>query len=209
MLENGLYVEGKKVWGRKQVQELRRCLKCQRFGEHKAAQCNLAEDVCGRCSKQHRTSECTEKDREKMDCSNCKAVANGKQKGHGAADRRCPVFLARVERLNMTRKDNNYKYFCTIDPATWETNPGYCSEDQLAGMQRGGEGDDSRWQEGERGSSGGGLRGEGGGGVQRGMDRGWEGVQTGTRAGGNRTHGSLQTEPTNNGNGQGQASGSK
>lgn len=109
----------------------------------------------------------------------------------------------------MTRKDNNYKYFCTIDPATWETNPGYCSEDQLAGMQRGGEGDDSRWQEGERGSSGGGLRGEGGGGVQRGMDRGWEGVQTGTRAGGNRTHGSLQTEPTNNGNGQGQASGSK
>ena len=83
VLENGLYVEGKKVWGRKQVQEPRRCLKCQRFGEHKAAQCNSAEDVCGRCSKQHRTSECTKKDREKMDCSNCKAVGNGKQKDMG------------------------------------------------------------------------------------------------------------------------------
>ena len=47
IIEKGLYVEGKKVWGRKQVQELRRCLKCQCFGEHKAGECCLIHDVCG------------------------------------------------------------------------------------------------------------------------------------------------------------------
>ena len=39
VIENGLYMEGNKVWGRKQIQEPRRCLKCQCFGEHKAAKC--------------------------------------------------------------------------------------------------------------------------------------------------------------------------
>ena len=47
LIEKGLYVEGKKVWGRKQVQELRRCLKCQCFVEHKAAKCHSIHEVCG------------------------------------------------------------------------------------------------------------------------------------------------------------------
>ena len=62
VIERGLYVEGKKVWGRKQVQEPRRCLKCQCFGEHKAAECKLIHDVYGRCGKHHRTSVCSELD---------------------------------------------------------------------------------------------------------------------------------------------------
>ena len=47
VIEKGLYVESKKVWGRKQVQEPRRCLKCQCFGEHKAAKCHSIHEVCG------------------------------------------------------------------------------------------------------------------------------------------------------------------
>jgi hypothetical protein len=39
IIEHGIFVEGKKVWGRKQVQEPKRCLKCQCFGEHKAIDC--------------------------------------------------------------------------------------------------------------------------------------------------------------------------
>ena len=39
IIERGLFMEGKKVWGRKQLQEPRRCLKCQCSGEHKAVYC--------------------------------------------------------------------------------------------------------------------------------------------------------------------------
>ena len=175
VIENGLYVEGKKVWGRKQVQELRRCLKCQLFGEHKVAQCTSLQDVCGRCGGQCRTSACVEKDRGIMVCSNCRAANNGQQKGHGAADRRCPIFLAWVDRLNKTWKENSYRFFCTTDPATWENNLGYYGGDQPSDTQS--YGDDLHWQEGMggRGRLGGGLQGEGGGGMQRGVDNGWGG----------------------------------
>lgn len=127
VIENGLYVEGKRVGGRKQLeaQEPKHCLKCQCFGEHKAARCASIHEVCGRCGKQHRTSLCDENNKEKWECStrNCKAAGNGRSKGHGAADRRCPVFLNRVDktRMNNTRHENRYRYFCTTDPATWET----------------------------------------------------------------------------------------
>ena len=47
VIERGMFVEGKKVWGRKQVQEPRRCLKCQCFGEHKAGKCHSIHNVCG------------------------------------------------------------------------------------------------------------------------------------------------------------------
>lgn len=208
VIENGLYVEGKKVWGRKQVQEPRRCLKCQCFGEHKAVQCTAEIEVCGRCGGKHRTSTCVVKDRDMMECSNCRASANGKQRGHGAADRRCPTFLGRLDRLNKTRKENNYRYFCTTDPATWETNLGNNEENQF--IPDSGNGGDLHLQGGARGRLGGRGRGEGGG-VQGGVDNGWGGVKADTRAGGNRfqVHGGSQIEPTNNGNAQGVASGSK
>jgi hypothetical protein len=208
VIENGLYVEGKKVWGRKQMQEPRRCLKCQCFGEHKAAQCESTHDVCGRCGGEHRTNTCVVKDRDSMECSNCKTTGSGKQKGHGAADRRCPIFLGRVDRMNRVRKENNYKYFCTTDPATWETNSGNFEGDQYASDSQGYGGDPPR-QDGARGRLGGGYRGEGGGGMQGGVDKGWGGVNADTRAGGNKDYGSSQTVTTSHGGAQGVASGSK
>ena len=104
------------------MQEPKRCLKCQCFGEHKAAKCALIHDVCGHCGSQHGTSLCAEEDKTKWECSNCKAVGNGSHKGHGAADRRCPIFLVRVDRMSITQQENQYKYFCTTDPAMWVTH---------------------------------------------------------------------------------------
>ena len=193
VIENGLYVEGKKVWGRKQVQEPKRCLKCQCFGEHKAAKCASIHEVCGRCGKQHRTSLCSETAKDTWECSNCKSTGNGKHKGHGAADRRCPVFLARVARMNKTRQENKYRFFCTDDPATWETNEdGYDVEHNTEGVHGQG-GEPQRWER-ARGRLGGGSRGEGGGFIQRQRDKGWEGVRADTRAGGSKDNGNVQTE---------------
>jgi hypothetical protein len=111
----GLFVEGKKVWARKQLQEPRRCLKCQCFWEHRAAKCASIHEVCGRCRKQHRTSDCQETDQGAFTCSNCKTANNGKQGGHGASDRRCPVFLEHVEQVNRLCRENKYRFFCTAD----------------------------------------------------------------------------------------------
>jgi len=92
-----LFVERKKVWARKQLQEPQCCLKCQCFGEHRAAKCTSIHDVCGWCGKQHRTSDCQETDQDVFMCSNCKTASNGKQGGHGTSDQHCPVFLEWVE----------------------------------------------------------------------------------------------------------------
>ncbi|KAF8801029.1 hypothetical protein BYT27DRAFT_7116186 [Phlegmacium glaucopus] len=70
-IRSGLFIEGKKVWGRKQTQEPRRCLKCQCFGMHKAAKCTSTHKVCGRCAKHHRTNKCTELDQNMLECANC------------------------------------------------------------------------------------------------------------------------------------------
>ena len=160
-------MEGKKVWGRKQVQKPRRCLKCQCFGEHKVADCQLIHDVCGRYSNYHRTSLCDEPNKEALVCSNCKAASNNKHIGHGAANRRCPIFLIRLQKMNSTRSKNKYKYFCTSDPKTWETNEVFNQD--LNGMENNIAGRDTREIEKERervrgrGRLGGGKRGEGGG----------------------------------------------
>lgn len=93
VIEGGLYVEGNKVWGRKLTQEPRRCLKCQCFGKHKAAVCQSIHDICGQCRLHHRTSTCNKMEKDMYTCSNCKAANNNRHVGHGAADRRCLIFL--------------------------------------------------------------------------------------------------------------------
>ena len=199
VIENGLYVEGKKVWGRKQAQEPKRCLKCQCFGEHKAAKCVSVHEVCGRCGGRHRTSLCEENDKGKWECSNCRTAGNGKHKGHGAADRRCQIFLNRVDRMNKSRQENQYRFFCTTDPATWETyeqrsNEGQHTPDSHGQNQAG----DKQGRGGARGRLGGGKRGEGGGAVHK---KG-ENVGVEARTGGftDNINGSTQTEAIRSGN---------
>ena len=118
VIGGGLYVEGKKVWGRKQIQEPRRCLKCQCFSKHKAAECHSIHDTCRRCSNQHRTNLCDKPNKDVLVCSNCKAAKNDCHTGHGVADRRCLIFIDRMIKMNKTRNKNKYKYYCTSNPAT-------------------------------------------------------------------------------------------
>jgi len=181
----GLFVEGKKVWARKQLQEPRRCLKCQCFGEHRAAKCASIHEVCGRCAKQHRTSDCQETDQGTFTCSNCKTANNGKQGGHGASDRRCPVFLERVDRVNHLCRENKYRFFCTADPKTWETLEGgeVHRNFQDASWERDGnwqggwtQGNTPHNQGGGQGRLAGGRRGEGGN--WGAGDNGWVGIRT-------------------------------
>ena len=203
VIEKGLFVEGKKVWGRKQVQEPRRCLKCQCFREHKATDCQSIHDVCGRCSSHHRTGLCDEHDRDMLACSNCKAANNNEHIGHGMVDRRCLIFLLRLQKMNNTRSKNKYKYFCTSDPKNWETNEA-SDQDRLGAKNSTARRDPceiekERERERRRGRLGSYKRG-GGGGTQQIPDKGWEGMKLGMRMEGNKLNSNIQIEGHNHGN---------
>ena len=122
IIRGGIFVEDKKVWGRKQVQEPRRCLKCQCFGKHKVGECRSIHNVCRHCRNHHRTSVCDIIDRDTFMCSNCMAAKNNKHLGHRVADRRCPIFLLQLGKMSKSRNDSKYKFYCTDDPSTWETS---------------------------------------------------------------------------------------
>ena len=155
------------MWGRKQVQKPKHCLKCQCFGKHQAVKCASIHDVCGQCGRQHRTSLCDENAREKWECSNCKATGNNTYKGHRVVDRRCLIFLKQVDRMNNTQQENRYRYFCT-NLATWEINEHSGSGEQNMSDSQGQEQVDGqqKWEL-ARGRLGGGKRGKGGSNMQR------------------------------------------
>ena len=85
--------------------------------------------------------------------------------------------------MNKTRRENNYKYYCTSDPATWETNKMEAQE--LPNMDTQKIRGDKQEYKGARGNYGGmaggkregGKRGEGKE-TQRVLDKGWEGRRT-------------------------------
>lgn len=165
-IENGIFIEGKKVYARKLLQEPKRCLKCQTMDtNHIAAECKSIHDVCARCGNQHKTVTCEVHDQAEFRCSNCKG------EGHGAADRRCPYFIDKLTRIQKLNPEHKYRYFPTSDPKTWETKDSmeiYTNEQDATwgdqGQTRGG------WTEVRRGRDGrgsgrlaGGQQGEGGG----------------------------------------------
>ncbi|KAJ7780706.1 hypothetical protein DFH07DRAFT_690986, partial [Mycena maculata] len=87
--------------------------KCQRFDGHLAHACKSAVDVCGRCAANHRTGDCPVTDSGIFKCSNCNV------EGHGAVDRRCPVFLQEQQRRRARDPTADYRYFPTKEPWTW------------------------------------------------------------------------------------------
>ncbi|KAG2127209.1 hypothetical protein DEU56DRAFT_720344, partial [Suillus clintonianus] len=110
----GLSVEGKKVYGRKLIQEPTRCLKCHSFdGGHVAANCPQEQDSCGTCNEQHRTAECATTDQEHFKCRNCNEA------GHAAWSRDCPTFIKRLEHHMNRNNDAKYRFYLTEDPLTW------------------------------------------------------------------------------------------
>ncbi|KAG1844474.1 hypothetical protein F4604DRAFT_1596142, partial [Suillus subluteus] len=93
----GLAVAGKKVYGRKLIQEPTRCLKCQSFNStHVAAKCLQEHDTCGACGGQHRTATCTVTDQNRHCCKNCNV------EGHAAWSCDCPMFMGKWDSLSYT-----------------------------------------------------------------------------------------------------------
>jgi hypothetical protein len=138
---HGLYVEGKRVLARKLLPDPRRCTKCQAVGvSHLAADCKFERDVCGRCSENHWTSKCPVSDPKLLKCHNCRDKETWP---HTTADRRCPTFVAAVQKLHARTPDSRYRYFVTNDPATWELMPGKENNDLYSNIQ------DAMWQNGE------------------------------------------------------------
>jgi len=139
-LVHGLYVEGKRVLARKLLLDPRRCTKCQIVGAtHLAAECRFGRDVCGRCSEDHWTSKCPVTDPKLLKCNNCK----GEMWPHTTADRRCPTFVAEVQKLHARTPGSQYRFFVTNDPATWELTPSKEKNDLYSNIQ------DAMWQNGE------------------------------------------------------------
>ena len=138
---HGLYVEGKRVLARKLLPDPRRCTKCQVVGAlHLAAACKSERDVCGRCSENHWTSKCPVTDPKLLKCNNCR---NKETWPHTTADRRCPTFVAAVQKLHARTPGSQYRYFVTNDPATWELVPSKERNDLYSNIQ------DAMWQNGE------------------------------------------------------------
>jgi hypothetical protein len=93
----------------------KRCMKCQGIGvNHMAAACKSIHDVCARCAGMHRTDQCGVGSSAEFKCANCH------EKGHGAADRECPIFKAKLAELHAKIPNYAYRFFPTKDPNTWE-----------------------------------------------------------------------------------------
>ncbi|KAG2749480.1 hypothetical protein P692DRAFT_201656519, partial [Suillus brevipes Sb2] len=111
----GLAIAGKKVYGRKLLPELTRCLKCHAFdGGHMAADCPQEQDICGLCGEAHRTSECPIDNPENYSCANCKT------KGHATWSRQCPIFVQKWDNFKRRNDKAKYIYYPTKDPLMWE-----------------------------------------------------------------------------------------
>ncbi|KAJ7123910.1 hypothetical protein C8R46DRAFT_928082, partial [Mycena filopes] len=116
-LREGMWVDGRTVYGYKQLAEPIRCLKCQGFN-HVVANCPSIHDVCARCGEMHRTVMCKVADDARA-CANCRN-AKREHQGHGAADRACPVFTDKLQFSLERNPDARYPFFPVADdPSSW------------------------------------------------------------------------------------------
>jgi hypothetical protein len=135
ILREGLIVEGRQVRGRKNIQEARRCMKCQGYrAGHIAANCKQDHDTCASCGQNHRTKDC-DAPQESMHCINCGTD------GHRASDRNCPTFQKECQKVASRFPENNYIYFPVMnDPKTWgQTEQGTEMEERHVNKEGGGQ----------------------------------------------------------------------
>ncbi|KAF7354515.1 RNA-directed DNA polymerase from transposon X-element [Mycena venus] len=121
VIRDGAFVCAARVYGRKLLSEPVRCMKCQGIGlAHVAATCKSIHETCARCAGMHRTTDCTAADNERA-CANCKN-AKREYRGHGAADRTCPIFEEKLHFSLERNPEAKYPYYPEPnDPSTWVT----------------------------------------------------------------------------------------
>jgi hypothetical protein len=178
-IRDGLVIEGKSVSVRRNRRDPTRCWKCQQLGvAHQAATCKSIHDTCARCAGMHITKDCQVEDKAEYRCANCKAT------GHGAADRHCPVFLAKLRELRARNADQQYRFFPTKDPETWERDEedAQWGEGEAQGTAGAGATVNSG-RYGDKGAGAGARRNNGGSWEGRPRDNGWGGNQRDGRGG--------------------------
>lgn len=113
---SGIIIMGKRVFGRKLVQEPRCCYKCQGIGvAHIAANCPQENSMCGRCVGSHRTAEYMVESPAESKHINCNAA------GHAVRDRACPKFEAQHAKFIANNEANKYCFFLVGEDASmWE-----------------------------------------------------------------------------------------
>lgn len=111
VIQNGLSMGGKWVYGHRDQKDPQRCMKCQQYG-HIAKECRMDRDVCGRCGENHRTSEC-QATAENLYCAVCKC------QGHTPADRKCPTLIRKIHDRAQRNPEAGYRLFVTNHPDTW------------------------------------------------------------------------------------------
>ena len=114
IIKEGIEICGVKIRPEKLKQEPLQCLRCRRWG-HFAANCMEADDTCGTCGENHRTTQC--KNSEKKHCVSCKSDT------HTSWDRNCPEFIRRCKLFDESHPENNMVYFPTEEDWTLTTRP--------------------------------------------------------------------------------------
>ncbi|EIW86218.1 hypothetical protein CONPUDRAFT_43259, partial [Coniophora puteana RWD-64-598 SS2] len=125
-IEEGMMVEGRRVYSRKSLPEPPRCFKCQSTkGEHMAATCPALGWTCAFCAGAHSTDKCDAVPGSAPKCTNCAKAGN--QHDHMASDWNCPTTETNRTKYQRAHPEAQFRLFPTDDPATWErvdgTNP--------------------------------------------------------------------------------------
>ncbi|XP_012273541.2 uncharacterized protein DDB_G0286299-like [Orussus abietinus] len=77
------------------AESISRCYKCHAYG-HIAKHCKVEAEICGHCANAgHAHKDCPNKNKNAA-CVNCKKA--GKPSAHASNDRKCPVYIAALER---------------------------------------------------------------------------------------------------------------
>ncbi|KAI0362897.1 hypothetical protein BV20DRAFT_976115 [Pilatotrama ljubarskyi] len=117
----GLTLAGRKVLVRRDLEEPKRCARCQGYDGHFARECQAGTDVCANCAGTHPTSQCRAAgETSAYRCANCGVD------GHAAWDRSCPTLRAKVRARAIRKADAGFRFFVTNAPETWVSD-----EDEL------------------------------------------------------------------------------
>lgn len=111
-IRDGLRVCGLRIFPSRLKHEPMQCTKCRKWG-HFASACTASVNTCGTCRGNHRTNECTVKD--KTYCASCKS------EDHASWSRECPEFQRRCAQFDENYPENNLPYFPTDDD--WSLTP--------------------------------------------------------------------------------------
>ncbi|KAI9063848.1 hypothetical protein FKP32DRAFT_1571241 [Trametes sanguinea] len=110
----GLTLAGRRVLVRRDMDEPKRCAKCQRYDGHFARECTAVHDTCANCAGAHPTARCdVSDDPRSFRCANCGTS------GHAAWDKSCPTLRAKVSGRALRRADSGFRFFVTNAPETW------------------------------------------------------------------------------------------